>query len=347
MLFNSMKQNQLWRMTLDTNPEDCNLHCIMCEEHSPYSNFIEKLHKEKGIKRRRMSFAIVEKIFEEAKALGVKEIIPSTMGEPLLYKDFDKMLELYKKYKIKCNLTTNGTFPKRAATEWAKMIVPVTSDIKISWNGATKEEAEKVMLEIDFDQAVQNVKNFVKVRNEHFAETGYYCRITFQLTFMQNNMRELAGIIKLAAKLDVDRVKGYQLWTHFNEIKSLSFRNSKESILQWNEYVKQAYKAREKYLKPNGKKILLEQITPLQDFETSEVPYEYECPFLNRELWISATGKISPCCAPDNLRQKLGDFGNIQNTNLDEILQSWNYQNLVKNYKNNKLCRSCNMRKKF
>jgi hypothetical protein len=27
-----------WRITFDTNPDDCNLHCIMCEEHSPYSD---------------------------------------------------------------------------------------------------------------------------------------------------------------------------------------------------------------------------------------------------------------------------------------------------------------------
>ena len=26
-----------WRITFDTNPDDCNLHCIMCEDHWPYS----------------------------------------------------------------------------------------------------------------------------------------------------------------------------------------------------------------------------------------------------------------------------------------------------------------------
>src|SRR5207253_2951864 len=24
-----------WRITFDTNPDTCNLHCVMCEEHSP------------------------------------------------------------------------------------------------------------------------------------------------------------------------------------------------------------------------------------------------------------------------------------------------------------------------
>ena len=81
-----MANNKFWRITIDTNPEDCNLKCIMCEEHSPYSNFIEELYKETGVKRRRMPFDWVVDIFEQAHQLGVKEIIPSTMGEPLLYK---------------------------------------------------------------------------------------------------------------------------------------------------------------------------------------------------------------------------------------------------------------------
>jgi radical SAM protein with 4Fe4S-binding SPASM domain len=118
-----------------------------------------------------------------------------------------------------------------------------------------------------------------------------------------------------------------------------------ESILQWNEYVKQAYEAQEKYRKPNGEKVILENIIPLQINERKEIPEDYECPFLEKELWISATGKISPCCAPDDLRNTLGDFGNIENTSIEEVLQSDNYQNLVKNYKKIDLCKTCNMRK--
>jgi glycosyltransferase involved in cell wall biosynthesis/MoaA/NifB/PqqE/SkfB family radical SAM enzyme len=335
----------LWRITIDTNPEDCNLKCIMCEEHSPYSDFIPTLFKETGVKRRRMKFETVEDIFLQAEKLGVKEIIPSTMGEPLLYKEFDKIFELSEQKNIKINLTTNGTFPKKSVEEWAKLIVPNTTDVKISWNGSTKETSEKIMKGIDFDKAIQNVKEFIKYRDEHFANTGYFCRVTLQLTFMQNNMHELADIVKLAASLGVDRVKGHQLWAHFEEIKDLSMKASKDSITQWNEYVKQALEAQEQYRKPNGEKVLLENIIPLTENENTEVPEHYECPFLTKELWISATGKVSPCCAPDNLRKSLGDFGNIENTSIQEVLNSPVYTELVKNYKSIPLCKSCNMRK--
>jgi len=336
---------KLWRVTLDTNPEDCNLSCTMCEEHSPFSTYIkEKL----GGNHRRMPKEWLEPIFEQAKKIGVTEMIPSTMGEPLIYKHFAHFVELCYKYNIKMNLTTNGTFPRtteKTVTEWAKLIVPITTDVKISWNGATAKTAQEVMKGIDFEQTVDNVKEFIRIRDEHYENTGYYCRVTFQLTFMQNNMHELADIVKLASQLGVDRVKGHQLWVHFDEIKHLSMKATPESILQWNEYVKQANEAQEKFRKANGEKVILENIIPLQNNENKEIPESYECPFLEKELWVSATGKISPCCAPDELRNSLGDFGNIENTSIEEVLQSDIYQNLVKNYKKIDLCKTCNMRK--
>ena len=331
--------SKIWRITLDTNPEDCNLKCTMCEEHSPFSTYIkEKL----GGKHRRMPMEWLEDIFRQAKAMGVREIIPSTMGEPLIYKHFAYMVQLCYNYDMRMNLTTNSTFPRtteKTATEWAKLLVPICSDIKISWNGATAETSKKVMLGLDFEQATKNVKDLIAVRNRHYELTGYYCRLTFQLTFLQNNMHELADIVRLAAEWGIDRVKGHQLWSHFQEIEHLSFRQNEASITQWNEYVKEAQEA------AKGTKVLLENIIPLQATETKEVPFEYDCPFLNRELWVSATGKISPCCAPDELRNSLGDFGNIQTETLEKVLASEKYQYLAKNYKNIPLCQTCTMRR--
>ena len=336
---------KLWRITIDTNPEDCNLKCIMCEEHSPYSSFIPKLYKETGIKRRRMPFSTVQSIIEQAAALGITEIVPSTMGEPLLYKEFDRFYALAAKSGLKVNLTTNGTFPKKTVLEWAKIIVPNTSDIKISWNGATKKTSELIMLGIDFDKTIENVKSFIKYRNQFYNKTGYYCRVTFQLTFMDNNMHELADIVKLAAHLGVDRVKGHQLWAHFPEIQTLSMAKTRESRERWNAYVLEAKKIQRKYLLPNGKEVFLENFTALNYSSNLELQQDYECPFLNKELWISATGKISPCCAPDHLRSSLGDFGNIMDRSISEAINSDEYIQLVQTYKLKNVCKTCIMRK--
>jgi MoaA/NifB/PqqE/SkfB family radical SAM enzyme len=311
----------------------------MCEEHSPYSDFIPRLYAETGVKRRRMPFEWVERIVDEAAALGAQEIIPSTMGEPLLYRGIERLFPLVQSRGMKVNLTTNGTFPKKSVEEWAHIIVPASSDVKISWNGATAGTAQAVMIGLAFDKTVENVRKFVAVRNQ-YPEA---CRLTFQLTFMQNNMHELADIVRLAAELGVDRVKGHHLWAHFKEIEPLSMKATKESIAQWNAYVEEAFAAREQHLKPDGTRVILENIWPLE--AQRPVAESDECPFLGKELWVSATGKISPCCAPDKLRDSLGDFGNIADTTLAQVLQSPAYRSLVNHYPSHPLCQTCNMRR--
>ncbi len=338
-------QNKFWRITIDTNPEDCNLNCIMCEEHSPFSKYIDELYQETGSRKRRMPVEWLDKIFQQAKNLGIKEVIPSTMGEPLIYYAIEKIYDLARQHNILINLTTNGTFPRKTLKEWAAIIIPQTSDVKISWNGATKETSEKVMKGIDFDKVVNNVIEFIQLRDEHFKLRGHYCKVTFQLTFMQNNVHELSEIIKLAASLNIDRVKGHHLWVHFDEIKNLSMKKDVKSISNWNEYIHEAQFAADTFRRPNGEKVLLENFIPLEPKESEEIPDSYDCPFLEKELWISATGKISTCCAPDKKRDMLGDFGNIQNQSLVDTLNSDNYMDLVTNYKTKDLCKTCNMRK--
>ena len=199
-----------WRITFDTNPDDCNLHCIMCEEHSPYST-LQHERIQAGRPKRRMDIALIRRVLEEAQGTPLREIIPSTMGEPLVYKHMDEIIDLCTQYRVKLNLTTNGTFPGRGAQAWAERIVPVASDVKISWNGARKETQEAIMLGTRWEKVLENVRIFIKVRDTHAAQGGNRCRVTFQLTFLETNVGELADIIKLAAGLGVDRVKGHHL----------------------------------------------------------------------------------------------------------------------------------------
>lgn len=71
-----------WRITLDTNPDDCNLSCVMCEQHSVYSDAQAK-REAAGIRRRRMKPGLIDDVLEGLPIGpdGVREVIPSTMGE--------------------------------------------------------------------------------------------------------------------------------------------------------------------------------------------------------------------------------------------------------------------------
>ena len=333
-----------WRITFDTNPDTCNLRCIMCEEHSPHSQ-LQNRRRQNGGPPRLMPFEMIERVIAEAAPNGLREVIPSTMGEPLLYKQFEGILGLCRRYDVKLNLTTNGTFPRLGAKAWAALIVPVTSDIKISWNGATRKTHEAIMLKSNWDKVLENVREFIAIRDTFAKTGGNRCQITFQLTFIEANVAELADMVRLAIDLGVDRVKGHHLWAHFEEIEAQSMRRSPDAIKRWNRAVIAAREAATEKTLPNGKHILLENIFMLDEASIEDLAPDGPCPFLGQEAWVSAVGRFDPCCAPDIQRRTLGEFGNLNKMGFMEIWNGKPYRELVSTYRNRSLCLGCNMRK--
>ena len=333
-----------WRITFDTNPDDCNLRCIMCEDHSPYSN-TQRDRRAAGLPKRRMDIELIRRVLADAAGNGLREIIPSTMGEPLLYRHFDEIIDLCAEYGVKLNLTTNGSFPIRGARAWAECIVPVGSDVKVSWNGATRETQESVMLGSNWERVVDNVRTFIEVRDEHARAGGNRCRVTFQLTFMDINHAEIPAVVEMAAELGVDRVKGHHLWAHAPEMQGQSMRRNSEVIAAWNDTVAAAHEAADRCRLPDGAQVLLENIFPLDPDGGDDIAPGGECPFLGQEAWVASDGRFNPCCAPDALRKTLGDFGNLNNRSISDIWQSAEYEHLHNNYMSKPLCQGCNMRR--
>lgn len=334
-----------WRITFDTNPDTCNLRCVMCEEHSPHSP-LQIRRKSEGRPRRVMPLELIERIVADAVPHGLEEIIPSTMGEPLLYERFEGILELCARHGVKLNLTTNGTFPRLGAEAWARKLVPVASDVKISWNGATRATHEAIMLGSRWERALDDVRTFVAVRDEHAAAGGNRCRITLQPTFLASNVAELADMVRLAVTLGVDRVKGHHLWAHFDEIRDESMRRSPERIREWNAAVLAARAAAAERPLESGRHVLLENVFLLDEAgATEDLAPGGPCPFLGREAWVSAAGRFDPCCAPDAQRRTLGELGSLHEQSLMEIWNGEAYRELLSTYRNRHLCLGCTMRR--
>jgi len=111
------------RITFITNPSICNQNCDICfSKQAPLD----------WEPTQEMDFAIIEKVVNTFLPLGLKEIIPSTIGEPFLYSRFEDFLLLAKKTDVKVNITTNGTFPNGGLKKWLPLLLPVLSDIKFS-----------------------------------------------------------------------------------------------------------------------------------------------------------------------------------------------------------------------
>ncbi len=172
---------------------------------------------------------------------------------------------------MKLNLTTNGTFPRLGAEVWAERIVPVTSDVKISWNGATKATHERVMVGADWERCLANARTFIEVRDAHAAAGGNRCRVTLP-AHLPGDQRGRARRHRAArGALGVDRVKGHHLWAHFDAIADLSMRRSPDAIRRWNAAVRDAEEAARANPLPDGRAVLLENIFPLDEDATQDL----------------------------------------------------------------------------
>ena len=334
-----------WRITFDTNPDDCNMHCIMCEEHSDFS----PLRRERistGRAHRSMDVSVIKNTVKQMAKRGLREIIPSTMGEPLLYDHFLDIIDICKEYNVKLNLTTNGTWPRLGPTRWAALICPISSDVKISWNGSSPLVQESIMKGSVFERRVMDLARFIQERDRIASIGENRCRITLQTTFMESNISELPDLVRFAIEVGADRLKGHQLWAHFPEIKNLDLRRSPESIARWNAIVEKCFEVARNNRRGDGSTILLENFNPIPENIKNGMPENWVCPFLGKEAWVNYQGRFGPCCAPDSERKSLGNFGVVTSEGgLAEIWNGKKYQELTENYMVNEVCRKCNMRR--
>jgi len=316
-----------WRVTIDTNPDQCNLNCIMCDTHSIYNN--------SEYSRKFMSRELLEKSIDEALSLRVKEIIPTTMGEPLLYKYFDIFIDKLLRSDAKLNLTTNGTFPIIGVEAWAKKLLPILSDVKISINSIKSEVNESIMVNDNTLKKLEDIKTFINLRDKYAPQVS----ITLQVTFLKSNLDHLEEIIKFAINYNVNRVKGHQLWITYDEIEDESLQNSIEKIDKWNAFIDKISTYKNKISLVNFKKI---------EFESDNIesiPQNYNCPFLKEELWIDYNGDFNICCAPSDKRKTLGYWGNIRDKRIIDVFNSKEYILLVQNYKEREICKICSLRR--
>ena len=328
-----------WRITFDTNPDTCNLHCIMCEEFSRY-------RKGPRSTRRIMDFDIIRNVLESAASHGLREVIPSTMGEPLLYPRMRDFIELIKAYDLKLNLTTNGTFPGLGSTKWGAIILPVASDVKISINGATKDTAEGIMQGINYSNQIENIQSFIEIRDALHDNGCERPTVTFQVTYMKKNLEELPELLEMAKGAGAERFKGHHLWITWPELVSESLLNESRSREKWNDMVTVLVGIRSDRLLSNGKKIVLDNVykVPVEP-DNTVLGDDWVCPFLGREAWIAWDGTFNVCCAPDEQRRTLGYFGNVNEDDLMDLWNSERYNELVENWGRYEVCKSCNMRR--
>lgn len=131
----------------------CNARCVICP------------HKDMARPVQHMDDALFERIVNECGANRCKEIHLHNFGEPLLDKRLEDRVRYAKQKGVaKVKIISNGSLltPERARG----LIEAGLNEIKISFDGATREEFERVRQPLRFDRVVANIQRLVAIRNE-------------------------------------------------------------------------------------------------------------------------------------------------------------------------------------
>jgi len=137
---------------------------------------------------------VLRRIVKDAAKKGVKSILYSGEGEPLLHKDAADIMIFTKKCGIDVALSTNGVMFNKETIE--KVLENLTW-IRVSMNAGSEKAYANIHKanKNDFSRVMDNLKECVKTKKRNKLE----CTIGAQFLLMHQNQKEvikLAGILK-------------------------------------------------------------------------------------------------------------------------------------------------------
>ena len=233
-----------------SNARDDNRDCVLDSENARLANSngerFSDCNKERNCNKERRALGMGEMPFEIARAAIEKyaaerdvsgkrllrEVIPSTMGEPLLYSRFDELLELCESLGIPLNLTTNGTFPgKWVREECLAKLLCACSDIKVSYLaseqfGGWKANVEKLVRVRD---KLRGNADYSEAADADCADVDACCTkvdcaravnakcagiaksriatVSLQVTLHKKNLQKVPELVEWASAIGIDRIK--------------------------------------------------------------------------------------------------------------------------------------------
>ena len=142
---------------------------------------------------------------------GLREVIPSTMGEPLLYSKFAELLEYCSAKKIPLNITTNGSFPGIWGSDAGmERLLLACSDIKVSCMGFNAPAFDEMMPGVAFDCWRANVERLLDVARglQGNAASGQkVATVSLQVTLHRKLVPQAMDVLAWAESIGVERIK--------------------------------------------------------------------------------------------------------------------------------------------
>ena len=168
----------------------CNARCIMCG-HAIYGN--------------RGAQHISEQMIDRITSLlpSCELMVLHGYGEPLMTKNLDALLELYRKYEIEVTTNTNLSYLPQNILEH---LIPVTKHLRISCDAVTKEIYEGIRPGLSFETFLENLNRLQKYAPE--------IELMMEVVIMRQNVTQIPQMVRFAWEHGFSQISLNRLGSH-------------------------------------------------------------------------------------------------------------------------------------
>ncbi len=194
----------------------CNFQCIMCP------NGKGLMTREKGF----MDYELVKKIIDEM-GPHIKTVVLHIWGESLLHPRIFDIIKYCQKYNVKTELSTNTSLLNEDISR--EIIISGLSKIYLCVDGATKETYEHVRKMGNYEKAVINVEDFLRIKKElNCGKDNKDPFVNLQIIVMKETKDEIDTFKKKWSVEGVNKINVKPLDTWGGQIDEISNLDVKE-----------------------------------------------------------------------------------------------------------------------
>lgn len=283
------------RLTMELSV-DCNLRCPHCEFTPPRV----LAHQMKVKPAMELGLIDLENVAEQIFP-HIQVVVPSVVGEPMMFSEWERFLQLCEQYGVYADVCTNGTYLDRPTLE---RMGPVLTRLNVSMDGASPATFNKLRAPADFDEVVGRLEVLRDWRRGLTPEERP--EVWVMSVLMLQWIDELPDMVRLLAELEIDGL-GCGHLIALNKHWEAS-RPSQDPARSDKALREAARVAREL-----GVSVSLPALFDGEDVSYTTDPVHpiipkvdvparpqddrpYYCKYMWRELFVALNGDVSSCC---------------------------------------------------